>query len=156
MIKTNLKLSDSTLLAALLACMLLFSPARISHAHEIAGPIDPTGNVASFTAVAWVNCFDEGNGVANNLVASIRDLPSNPAVEGMFVNLTLFKGGMAISTITPGDNNPSPSVKLSAGGGVYYMIVNKTKPGTRNIAIDYHCMADDVHTGTDIGIAHYQ
>jgi hypothetical protein len=157
MIKKNLKLSDSTLIAALLTCMLLFSPARISHAHEIRGPIDPAGNVPSFTAVALVTCFDE-NGVTDNLEASIREEPSNPAVEGMFVNLTLFKGGMAISTTTPGDNNPSPTVKLSAGKGAYFMIVNKTKPGTRNIHIDYHCKTADgvVHTGTSINLVHYQ
>jgi len=159
MIKTNSKLSDSALVAALLTCMLLISPARNSHAHEITGPIDPAGNVASFTAVAWVTCFDDGNGVADNLIANIMDLPSNPAVESMFVNLTLFKGSMAISTtdITPGDNNPSPTIMLSAGSGVYSMIVNKTKPGTRNIAIDYHCMtANGVHTGTSINLVHYQ
>jgi hypothetical protein len=159
MIKTSLSLSDGILMAALLTCMLLFSPARIGHAHDIAGPIDPAGNVASFTAVALVTCFNDGNGVADNLIANIRDLPSNPAVEGMFVNLTLFKGSMAISTtdITPGDNNPSPAVKLSAGTGAYFMIVSKTKPGARNIAIEYHCMTqDNVHTGTGIDLVHYQ
>lgn len=159
MIKANPELRNGILMAAGLACMLLVSLARTSHAHDIAGPIDPAGNVASFTAVALVSCFDDGNGPADNLIANIIDLPVNPAVEGMFVTLTLFKGGAAISTtdITPRDNNRSPMVKLSAGGGAYFMIVNKTRPGTRHIAIEYHCMtAGGVHTGTDINLTHYQ
>lgn len=125
-------------------------------AHEIAGPIDPTGNVPSFTVVAMVTCFND-NGRTDKLVANIRD--TSPAVEDMFVNLTLFKGSKAISTTDPipGDQRSSPTITLSGGSGFYFMIINKTKAGTRNVAVEYHCMtADNVHTGTAIDLTTYE
>jgi hypothetical protein len=149
---TNLKLKNSLLGAAFL---LMIGQESISNAHNIAGPIDPAGNVPSFTAVAMVACADG----TDYLMANIKDHPSNPAVEGMFVNMTLFKGDKAISVtdIVPGDDNPSQSIKLSAGSGVYFMIVSKTKAGVRNVAVDYHCMTNDnVHMDTDIFLSHYE
>lgn len=144
-------------LAALLSFLLLMSLAGVSRADEIGGPIDPFG-IPGFNAVAMVNCFPD-NGEPDHLIADIKDLPSNPAVEGMFVTLTLFKGGSSISTtdITPGDNNPSPAVKLRGGRGVYYMIVNKTKPGLRNVEVIFHCQTEDnVHVGTSVTLSHYE
>lgn len=159
MMITSSKFSNGLLNSTLVAVLLLVGQAGTSRAHDIAGPIDPVGNVPSFTAVAMVTCFDDGNGPADYLIASIRDLPSNPAVEGMFVNMSLFKGSKAISTtdVIPGDNSPSPSIKLNGGNGVYFMIVSKTKAGTRNVSVDYHCMtANNVHTGTDVALSHYE
>lgn len=154
------KFSHLLLVITMLTALLLFGQSRVSKAHEIAGPIDPTGNVPSFTAVAMVTCYDDGNGPADHLIANIKDLPSNPAVEGMFVNMTLFKGSKAISVtdVVPGDDNPSQFIKLSAGNGVYFMIVSKTKAGARSVFVDYHCRtANDVHTGTDIALlSHYE
>ncbi|MCW5599308.1 hypothetical protein [Nitrosomonas sp.] len=153
------KLSNFLLITALLSFLLMISQVKVSHAHNIAGPIDPAGNVPTFTAVAIVSCTDDGNGPADHLLANIKDHPSNPAVDGMFVNMTLFKGNKAVSVtdVTPGDDNPSQTIKLSAGNGVYYMIVSKTKPGVRNVVVDYHCMtADNAHTGTDIVLIHYE
>lgn len=144
---------------SLLAAIFLLTTAGVAHTHDIAGPIDPTGNVPSFTAVAAVSCLDDGSGKADHLFANILDHPTNPNVEGMQVTLTLFKGGHAISTTdtTQGDDTPSPSVKLSGGEGVYHMIVNKTRPGLRNVAIQYHCeKADGNHTGTGITLLHYE
>lgn len=143
----------------LLAAAMMLAATGIVQAHDIAGPIDHTGNVPSFTAVAAVTCLNDGSGKADHLVATILDHPSNPFVEGMQVMLTLFKGVHAISTTdtTQGDDIPSPPVKLSGGEGVYYMIVNKTRPGVRNVAVQYHCeQADGVHTGTDILLTHYE
>lgn len=139
--------------------LLMICQIRISHAHDVAGPIDPTGDVPSFTAVALVTCFDDGNGPADYLMANIKDHPANPPVEGMFVNLILFKAGQAVSTtdIVPGDNNPSPLVSLRGGANVYYMIASKTRAGVRDIAVEYHCMtADHMHTGTDLRLEYYQ
>ena len=156
---TYSKLSHLLLVTTTLTALLLFGQPRVSKADEIAGPIDPVGNVPSFTAVAMVSCYNDGNGDADHLIARIKDLPSNPAIEGMFVNMTLFKGSKAISVtdVVPGDDNPSQFIKLSAGNGVYFMIVSKTKAGARNVFVDYHCMtANNVHTGTDIALSHYE
>ncbi len=155
-IYTKLKIIPFVAIAMML---LMICQVRISQAHDIAGPIDPAGDVPSFTAVALVTCFDDGNGPADYLVANIKDHPANPPVEGMLVNLILFKGGQAISTtdIVPGDDSPSPSVSLRGGAGGYYMIASKTLAGVRDIVVDYHCMtANHVHTGTDIALVHYQ
>lgn len=156
---THSKFSPILLVVTVLTTLLFFGSSGVVKAHEIAGPIDPVGNVPSFTAVAMVTCYDDGNGPADYLVANIKDFPSNPAVEGMFVNMTLFKGSKAISVtdVVPGDDNPSQFIKLSAGNGVYFMIVSKTKAGARNVFVDYHCMtANNVHTGTDIALSHYE
>lgn len=156
---TYSKLSHLLLVTTTLTALLLFGQPRVSKADEIAGPIDPVGNVPSFTAVAMVSCYNDGNGDADHLIARIKDLPSNPAIEGMFVNMTLFKGSKAISItdVVPGDDNPSQFIKLSAGNGVYFMIVSKTKAGARNVFVDYHCRtSDDVHTGTHIDLSHYE
>ncbi|SFM01832.1 hypothetical protein SAMN05421880_10455 [Nitrosomonas nitrosa] len=156
---TYSKFGPILLVTTVLTTLLYFSLSGVVKAHEIAGPIDPVGNVPSFTAVAMVTCYDDGNGPADYLIANIKDLPSNPAVEGMFVNMTLFKGSKAISVtdVVPGDDNPSQFIKLSAGNGVYFMIVSKTKAGARNVFVDYHCMtANNVHTGTDIALSHYE
>lgn len=126
------------------------------HAHNIAGPIDPAGNVPSFTVVALVTCLDD-NGRNDKLEARIRDV--SPAVEGMFVSLTLLKGGKAISATDsiPGDHNPSPFIALSGGSGTYFMIINKTKAGTRNVEVEYHCRADNNnHNSTSIQLTTYE
>lgn len=154
---TDTKLKAVSFMVVVLI-LLMICQIRISHAHDVAGPIDPTGDVPSFTAVALVTCFDDGNGPADYLMANIKDHPANPPVEGMFVNLTLFKGDQAISTtdIVPGDDSPSESVSLRGGAGSYHMIASKTRAGVRDIVVDYHCMtANHTHTGTDIALLYY-
>ncbi|MCC7136392.1 MAG: hypothetical protein IT528_08380 [Nitrosomonas sp.] len=149
----------NTGLTGLLSAIFILMATGVAQAHEVAGPIDPEGNVPSFTAVAAVACLDDGTGKANHLFATVRDDASNPFVEGMQVTLTLFKGGRAISTTdtTQGDNEPSLPVKLEGGEGTYFMVVNKTRPGLRNVNITYHCeAANGIHTGTSLSLTHYQ
>ncbi len=153
---TDIKLRTVPLVAIALA-LLMFCQIRASHAHDIAGPIDPNG-VPSFTVVAAVTCFDDGNGPADYMMARIKDLPSNPAVPGMFVNMTMLKANAALSItdIIPADDAPSQWIALRGGNGVYSLIVSKTLPGMREISVEYHCMtAFNVHTGTDIVLTYY-
>lgn len=119
--------------------------------------LDPNGNKATFTALARVTCFDDGNGPADNLIARIRD--NSPAVPGMFVSLQLLKGSKAISVTdtTPGDAQFSQQVSLQAGNGVYYMMASKTIAGARDFEVTWHCMtANQVHTGTDIVVDQFE
>lgn len=149
----------NTKFTGLLSAIFMLMATGVVQAHEVSGPIDPEGNVPSFTAVAAVACLDDGTGKANHLFATILDAPSNPFVEGMQVTLTIFKGGHAISTTdtTQGDAIASPPVKLEGGDQTYFMIVNKTRPGLRNINVTYHCeAADGTHTGTSLSLTHYQ
>ena len=126
-------------------------------AHDAAATMDSVGNSATFTGYGFVTCFDDGNGVADKLVASVRD--HSPLVAGLLVNLQILKGNRAASVSDPvsGDGNGSPSISVKGGNGVYLILVNKTAPGARDFSIEYHCTtANDVHTGTDIGVYQFE
>lgn len=114
------------------------------------------GDPRSFTAVAVVSCFDDGNGPAESLTAQIRD--NSPIIPGLLLNLHVFKGNKAVSisdTIS-GDADYSPFVTLHGGPGAYFVIVSKTDVGERAFDLEWHCnTVDDVHTGTDIAITQF-
>lgn len=127
--------------------------AGVSHAH---GGGATLGFESSFTGVAFITCFDDGNGLADNLIARIRD--NSVAVPGLLLNLQIFKGNKAISisdTIS-GDGEWSPFITLQAGPGVYWILVNKTDVDERHFDLEWHCNTrDGVHTGTDIGVSQF-
>lgn len=130
---------------------------RLSGAHDAGTVMDSSGTVASFTGYALVTCFDNGNGPADHLRASVKDL-SRPQ-DGLLVNLQIIKGNRAISTTDPisGDANFSPEVKVHGGNGTYLLLVNKTKAGARSFSVSYHCMtASNAHTGTDIAVQQFE
>jgi hypothetical protein len=131
--------------------------AAICGAHGGGAVLDPAGNKATFTALARVTCFDDGNGAADYLVAKIRD--NSPPVPGMFVSLQLLKGSKAISITdtTPGDADFSPEVTLQGGNGTYFMMADKTMAGARNFEVEWHCKtATGVHTGTDLFVDQFE
>ncbi len=131
--------------------------ASISKAHDAGTVMDPSGTVASFTGYALVTCFNDGNGDADYLRASVKDL--SPPQDGLLVNLQIIKGNRAISTTdtVSGDANFSPEVKVQGGNGVYLLLVNKTKAGPRSFNISYHCVtASNAHTGTDISVQQFE
>mgnify|MGYP001400419546 CR=1 FL=1 len=129
----------------------------ISNAHDRGATMDPNGNVANFTGYALVTCFDDGNGPADHLVASIQDT-SSPQ-DNLLVSLQIIKGDFANSTTDPvsGDGIFSPGVRVQGGNGTYQLLVNKTDEGARSFLVSYHCMtANEVHTGTDIGVKQFK
>jgi hypothetical protein len=131
--------------------VMAYNYAVMSHADEVLATMDPNGNVASFTGYAQLTCFDDGGGLPDYLEVNIKDL--SPPVDNLLVNLQVIKGERAIniSDQVSGDANPSPSVILQGGGGVYLMMVNKTGPGARAFQLVYHCKAaNGTHTGTQI------
>lgn len=131
--------------------------AGVSSAHDAGATMDPIGNVASFTGYALVTCFNDGNGEADYLSASIKD--TSPPQDNLLVNLQIIKGDHAISTTDPvsGDGNFSPTVKVHGGNGVYLLLVNKTAAGARTFLVSYHCVtASEVHTGTDIVVKQFE
>lgn len=138
-------------------CAAALGYAGVSSAHDAGATMDPIGNVASFTGYALVTCFDDGNGPADYLMASIKDtsLPQ----DNLLVNLQIIKGDHAISTTDPvsGDGNFSPTVSVHGGNGVYLLLVNKTAAGARSFLVSYHCVtASEVHTGTDISVKQFE
>ncbi len=149
------KLFDKMAHATLLISALTFS--GLSSAHEAGATMDPAGTSASFTGFAVVSCTNEGNLPTSYLEASIKDndLPQ----DNLLINLQVFHLGSginrAVNTTDPisGDDQFSPTVKVEAGNGTYYLIVNKTGVGPRSFTVTYHCKAaDGTHTPTDIGV----
>ncbi len=89
--------SLKTVSSSIFITIFLLAYAAGSHAHTAGATLDAGNNTRSFTGVAFVTCFDDGNGGADNLIARIRDR-SGP-VPGLMVNLQIFKGNKS-NTIT--------------------------------------------------------
>lgn len=142
------------ILAAILACLISYT--SVSSAHTAGATLDPEGNVRSFTGMAFITCFDDGNGPADNIIVRVRD--NSPPVPGLLVNVQVYKGNKvnSITDTVSGDADFTPFITLQGGAGVYWLLVNKTDVGARSFEIEYHCnTADDIHTGTDIGVTQY-
>ena len=118
-----------------LFCTVVLSHVSVSNAHDAGATMDPNGTIATFTGYALVTCFNDGNGDADNLVASVKDtsLPQ----DDLLINLQIIKGNHAISTTDPvsGDGSFSPEVRVRGGNGVYLLLVNKTKEGARSFQV---------------------
>lgn len=126
-------------------------------AHSGGGTMGKNGTNPSATAVAFVTCFDDGNGVPDHLIANIKDM-SEP-VPGLLLSLQIVKGGQATNVTDPvsGDADPSPFGVLYGGPGVYTMLANTTAAGARKLSVTWHCeTADDIHTGTQISVKQFQ
>lgn len=135
---------------------LFLSSIGLVHAHGAGAVMDADGDSRSFTGVAFVTCFDDGNGPADNLIVRIRD--NSPPVPGLLTHVSVFKGNksVSISDTVSGDADYSPFVTLHGGSGVYFLIVSKTDAGARSFDLEWHCnTADDIHTGTDIGVTQF-
>ncbi len=129
----------------------LLLKSQFALAHSGSATMDESGEVATFTGLARVTCFDDGNGTPDSLIARIRD--NSAPVDGLLVNVQLLKGtrAISISDTVSGDAEFSDYIQLVGGQGTYYLILNKTAAGARNIELEYHCLAaDSSHTGTDI------
>ncbi len=141
------------IIAVLVACSVGYS--GVSSAHDAGATLDAEGTIESFTALASVDCFDDGSGAPDNLIVSIRD--NSPPVPGLMVSVQVVssRGNKAISVTDPvsGDADYSTSIALQDGAGPYSVMVNKTGIGARSFDLIYHCFtADSVHTGTGIHV----
>jgi len=126
-------------------------------AHNAGATLDARGNLVSATGLAAVTCFDDGSGEPHHLFAQIRD--SSPPVAGLLLSIQLLKGNRAINSTDriSGDPDYSPGVSLDGGGGVYYMMVNKTGRGPRTFDVVWHCRTSaNIHTGTSIRVLQFQ
>lgn len=140
-----------------LSALVVCAYTSFAVAHGAGATLDSEGISRTFTGVAQVTCFDDGNGPAENLIARIRD--NSPPVPGLLTNLQVVKGNKAISITdtVPGDAGFSPFVALHGGPGVYVLIVNKTDIGSRAFDLEWHCnTADGIHTGTDIAVTQFE
>lgn len=137
--------------------LTLSSGAASALADSARATLDAAGTRATFTGLARVTCFNDGNGNAAMLVARVRD--NSPSIHGLMVNMQLVKGGAAlsISDEISGDAAYSDYISLPGGNGEYILMVNKTAAGPRNFDIEWHCLAaGNVHTGTDISLQQFK
>lgn len=149
----EVKLHVLQTLAAVSALAAVTLPA---FADSTRATLDPAGNRATFTGLARVTCFDDGNGNAASLVARVRD--NSESIHGLMVNVQIVKGSMAlsISDEISGDAGYSDYISLPGGNGEYIMMVNKTAAGPRDFDIEWHCWtATGAHTGTDITVQQF-
>lgn len=136
---------------------LLAALAAPALGHTARATLDADGTKASFTALARVTCFNDGNGNAALLMARVRD--NSAPIHGLMVNVQIVKGNAAlsISDEISGDASYSDYIALPGGNGEYVMMVNKTAAGPRDFDIEWHCVtAGNAHTGTDIAVLQFQ
>ena len=139
------------IITALIACSVGY--VSVSNAHDAGATLDADGTIRSFSGLASVTCFNDGSGIPDNLIVSIKD--NSPPVPGLMVNVQVVSSnGDRVNSITDtvsGDADFSPFIKVQDGDGPYIVIVNKTDVGARDFDLQYHCnTANDVHTGTEI------
>lgn len=150
---TNRLISKATLSAALLTMGIVGN----TYAHNGGATLDAGGTNPSATALAGITCFDDGNGEPGGLLVQIKD-QSEP-VDGLLLSVQIYKGNKATNTTDPvsGDADYSPAVELSAGPGVYWVMLDKTAAGPRQFNLIWHCVTPDgIHTGTDIVVKQFQ
>ncbi len=143
-------------LSSLCLAIGFFGYAAVSSAHTAGATLDPSNSIRNFTGMAFVTCFDDGNGPADNLIARIRD--NSQPVPGLLVNLQIFKNNQSnsISDTVSGDADFSPFITLRGGTGTYWIMVNKTDIGARQFDVEWHCnTSQGVHTGTDIVVTQF-
>ncbi len=150
-----MKFTVITLLQAVLLAALI--PVTQVFAHGGGAVMDGAGNKASFTGLVRITCFDDGTGPAHYIMARVRD--NSPAQAGLLVNLQVLKGVRATSVTDPvsGNADYSPYAVLTAGNGVYQLLLNKTAAGARSFDLEWHCMTvNNDHTGTEIIVDQFE
>ncbi len=131
-----------------LPALFALNPANTAVADDILGSL---GHDRTAIDVYQVHCFDDGRGVSDRMVASIRDLTP---VARPLVSLQIASRTQAINTTdrTDGDTASSPLVTLRGGGtgnDFYLMSINKTHTGEEIYSVVFHCLTfDNQHTGT--------
>ena len=135
-----------------------FSYAAITGAHESPRVVlDPEGNNPGFLAYAEFTCFDDGNGVPDHLLISVKDF--SPPQANLLLSAQIIGRFNAATTtdVTSGDSSSSPEVRIHEGVGPYQVLVTKSGPGAREFVLTYHCMtANNVHTGNGYVVRQFQ
>ncbi len=143
---------DFVKLTSTAVLLYLTTAAASVQAHTAGGPIDSNSNNASATDLAFISCYDDGNGPADSLFVQIEDL--SPPVPGLLLSVQLRKQNQMTNTTdqTSADGKASAAAVLKGGNGDYFVSITKTAAGIRNFQINYHCeTATRAHTGTELG-----
>ena len=119
--------------------------AELTSAHSLSGSL---GNAAGAVDFYQVTCSDDGNGPPSYMVTSVESTITAPTPR-VTVQARVNESASNTTDPTNGDGNASPSGKLTAGGGLYNILLYKDGAGVQNYALEYHCItAKGVHTGT--------
>lgn len=117
----------------------------LASAHSLTGSL---GNAAGATDFYQVTCSDDGNGRPSYLITSVESTISAPTPR-LSVQARVNESASNATDPTNGDGNASPGGKVTAGPGLYNVLVDKDGAGVQNYSLVYHCVTDKgVHTGT--------
>ena len=127
------------------AMLIAAGRAVIAEAHDVS---DFLGAAAGAVDYAQVTCGPN----THHLFFQIDDVTT---VDGIQMSVVVHKGNAAASATAPdGGTSPSNMLVGSPGPGVYNVFITKTKSGSPNYHLLYHCQNADstVHTLTTIAI----
>jgi hypothetical protein len=125
--------------------LLIMGQASIASAHSLSGSL---GNAAGATDYYQVTCSNDGNGAPSYLITSVKSTVTAPTPH-LSVQARVNLSASNATDPTNGDGGSSPSGKLTAGPGLYDVLVFKNGAGPQNYVLVYHCLTDKgVHTGT--------
>jgi hypothetical protein len=117
----------------------------LASAHSLTGSL---GAATGATDFYQVTCSDDKSGPPSYLVTSIESTIS-AATPRISVQARFNTSASNATDPINGDGNYSPSGKVTAGGGLYNVLIYKDGAGVQNYALEYHCLtATGVHTGT--------
>ena len=125
----------------------------MAHAHTYDIPMGAAEGITHFVGVI---CSTDGGYDTDHLVMNVRNnTPGAP-----LLNAQIVKGTAAASTTDKisGDLQPSPTVRVRGGNGVYLLLINKSGPGALSYSLTIHCMdaSGQIHTGTDGVVYQYE
>lgn len=127
---------------AIAVFMTMAGQTGVATAHSLNGTL---GKAVGATDLHQITCSD-GSG---RLAVEVMDVAP---VAGPLVSVQVLKGSMANNSTDrkDGDANYSPTIHTYGGDGPYYMLINKSGPGSEIYAVEYHCETanGDEHTGT--------
>lgn len=115
------------------------------YAHDIDGAL---GKAAGATDYYQVECFDDGNGAADHIVVSLKDLA--PVAQPL-LSVQVVKGKIAKNSTDAADGNATfaPTINVKGGNGFYTVLVDKTSSAPETYTLQIHCETGaGLHTGT--------
>lgn len=103
---------------------------------------------AGATDLYRVTCFDNGGGIPDRLEAHLQDLlPAKPSL----LSIQILKDNVAVNSTDRKGGEGSPEVSLNGGDGDYYVLVDKTKKGSKGYELEFHCVTSSgIHSGTSV------
>jgi hypothetical protein len=139
-----------TLIKKNLMTMLLFGLIPFNgFAHDVDGVLGPSASASDYYQI---QCYDDKQGAGPSKELELTLLTMNTGAPELSMQVSREETNTVYSATDPigGDSVSSPPIVAAHGDGYYYVMVNKTLEGVQRYHINYHCLSDDGHAGTEI------